>query len=99
MTEAIDGVQPKPCVGCGFCCNKAPCALASSLGLAKDGKCKELLWASGRYWCGLMLDAPKVDDRDENWYKRHLCAGEGCCSPLNSIRQEIVYENLKFAKE
>ena len=80
----------RPCVGCGYCCKKAPCVLASTLGRVKDGKCQELLFSEGRYWCGLMLRAPDLDDHDEHWYKVALHAGAGCCSPMNSERRKFL---------
>lgn len=73
-----------------YCCKKAPCVISDNLGREKDGKCLELLWANGRYWCGLMLDAPKKYERNEQWYMSALCAGEGCCSPLNSDRKAMI---------
>jgi len=49
------------------------------------GHCPALVYKDGRYWCDLCRPTSLVADR----YRRELFIGEGCCSPLNSDRQNI----------
>lgn len=89
------------CVGCGYCCSKAPCALGAArfgvelprlgvMDLAPTmSPCEALIWdeAAGRHWCRLVRDAQGSE-------KRHLteglAIGAGCCSPLfNTWRRDL----------
>ncbi len=71
-----------PCVGSGFCCITARCALGAQLhGPGTD--CPSLVWRDGRYWCGEVLREPAVGPR--------LDVGAGCCAPLfNDLRRAIL---------
>ena len=71
----------RPCVGCGYCCKRAPCVLG------EDTPCRELVFKDKRYWCGLVL-AAKGEDKE--YMEIDLCIGEGCCSSLNSDRLRWV---------
>jgi hypothetical protein len=78
------------CVGCGYCCLTAMCAvgyLVYSAGKEVDvpERCPYLLWnkEDGRYWCGLT----EVHEK----FKSLIHAGEGCCSTLNSWRKDVKY--------
>jgi hypothetical protein len=73
----------RPCVGCGYCCSKAPCAAAQST----EAPCKHLVAEEGRSWCGLILMSPPDVRRR---LAVDLAIGEGCCSPLNRLRQERI---------
>jgi len=79
-------IKIKPCVGCGFCCLQAKCQAAIRL-YGPSGTCKSLIWNDNekRYFCDLMLLPGKIGEK----YKEELYAGEGCCSSLNSWRNDI----------
>jgi len=73
-----------PCVGCGYCCMKTPCDAARRL-YPGATVCPQLEWLEDRYVCGLMMiSGPLGAD-----YKKELHAGAGCCSSMNSWRQDI----------
>ena len=80
--------QPKPCVGCGYCCKTATCIhgiyYARERGLPDKDTCPFLIERDGRYWCNLVLEG--VVDTKELWI------GEGCSSSMNSDRKK--YEAL-----
>ncbi len=40
------------CVGCGYCCRKAPCVISKAL--YNKNKCPVLTYDGKRYWCGLI---------------------------------------------
>jgi len=65
----------RPCVGCGYCCKKATCVLGTG------SPCVHLVQDRGRYWCQLVLDGLPYDA---------LSIGDGCCSSLNSDRQQMI---------
>jgi len=67
-----------PCVGCGYCCRKAPCVLGEGV------PCVELVERDGRWWCGLVLAAT---GEDREMIELDLFIGDGCCSSFNSDRQ------------
>ena len=82
----IDGVIPRPCVGCGFCCQKARCTTSfleesrlMTTATEKEGKCPFLYFDGGRFWCSIA--------------RKHavtLAIGEGCCSSLNTERKKYT---------
>jgi len=80
-------IKPKPCIGSGYCCWKAPCHEAQRAhdGALTSGPCPELRWNGERHLCGLILDA---DAETAERLKRSLSVGAGCCSGLNSWRRE-----------
>jgi len=67
---------PSPCVGCGYCCSKAPC-LYSMLKYCVAHPCPGLYWDGERYRCA-HIDDPKLH--------REVAIGAGCCSSLNTWR-------------
>jgi hypothetical protein len=81
-----DGIRVRLCVGCGYCCIKTPCDASRRLYRGAD-HCPQLLWIEEdkRYKCGLMIIAGLVGEG----YRKELYAGEGCCSGLNSWRQDV----------
>lgn len=83
-----DGVPypTKECVGCGYCCIKTLCDAARRL-YPGARSCPQLLWIEedNRYKCGLMMIAGPVGQG----YRAELYAGAGCCSGLNSWRQDV----------
>jgi len=88
-------MKPGACVGCGYCCKRAPCPLASAKYQTfehwKDGRggCPSLLEKDGRYWCGLVLSEP--DDWKKQEIIHFLAIGAGCSSTLfNEARHTIL---------
>ena len=80
----------KPCVGCGFCCKKAPCDVARRV-FGPVTQCPALEYDGKRYWCGV------VRKRPDGGYKEELYIGDGCCCGLNSDRQNIPPPEAKVA--
>lgn len=79
-------METSKCVGCGFCCIKAPCVAASRLYPAAE-ICPQLLWddEKNRYFCGLMSLPGNLGLE----YRKELYAGAGCCMNLNDWRQDV----------
>lgn len=73
----------KPCVGCGYCCIKTPCDVSRRVHGNGVTQCPELQWNGERYICKIIVGP--LSKR----YKEELYIGEGCCSNLNSWRQEV----------
>jgi len=84
MSEVIDGIQAQECIGCGFCCRKAPCQIAQRIHGSGITECPELQWNGSRWICGAVHRArgPLADQ-----YRRELAIGAGCCCGLNDYRQ------------
>lgn len=74
------------CVGCGYCCMQTPCSIATRL-YPGVRECPQLTWdeRDQRYYCGLMLLSEPLG----SYYRQELFAGAGCCSSLNSWRQDV----------
>lgn len=89
LREARKERERHRCVGCGYCCKKSTCYEGSQITSSGHGPCPFLSYdgQEGRYWCGLVLQAP--EER-----RRHLIGslyiGAGCCSSLNSDRTAIL---------
>lgn len=79
-------MEVSKCVGCGYCCLKAPCAAAVRL-YGKVDRCPQLKWDEyeSRYQCGLMLIPGPIGAG----YRKELYAGAGCCCSLNSWRKDV----------
>jgi hypothetical protein len=76
----------RPCVGCGWCCKKAACALSWSIyGERAETRCPALVKVEGRYWCRLVLNASTGQRRR---IEGTLAIGAGCCAGLNSERKK-----------
>lgn len=73
------------CVGCGYCCMKAPCGVAVRLHGTGLSRCPHLKWKGSRYVCLLMVGDSEVARE----YRRELFAGIGCCSGMNSWRKDV----------
>jgi hypothetical protein len=79
----VDIPSALPCVGCGFCCLKARCALSIGYELHEEDRdlkregpiCPYLYLEHGRFRCELAQRYPV-----------ELNIGAGCCSSLNSYR-------------
>lgn len=75
-----------PCNGCGVCCALLPCPLSRTLLGHREGSCPALIWHTGGYRCGLVIDPAAYLD----WLpcraaplaarlaKRWIAAGMGC---------------------
>ena len=74
----------RDCVGCGFCCRKAPC-IASLRLTGGSRECPFLLWDGKRYWCELCQMSGESGQR----YREQLVIGAGCCCPMNTDRRDI----------
>ena len=74
----------KLCIGCGYCCIKAPCHVAQRL-YPGAKYCPQLEWQNNRYICKLMQIPGKLGEN----YREELHAGAGCCSPLNLWRSDV----------
>jgi len=85
-------VKPMPklnwpaCVGCGYCCIKALCILGEMMvgGLPermRGSHCPSLYWTGDKYRCRLAEVSELA--------RRELSIDAGCCSGLNSWRNNI----------
>ena len=74
----------RPCIGCGYCCLKAMCAVGVAYLGRREDRCP-FLHQDGRgvYLCALAVNGGDLAHAA-------LGIGTGCCSPLNSTRQELV---------
>ena len=77
-------LKVKDCIGCGFCCRKAPCSGAVRI-YGNVTKCPALRYDGARYFCSLMELPGKLGTA----YRKELGAYTGCCCGLNSDRQNI----------
>lgn len=74
----------KDCIGCGFCCRKAKCALGVRLYPNHSGPCPELIWKEERWVCGAYYRS--LGSLRERLHKE-LAIGAGCCCSLNDYRR------------
>ena len=81
-----ENLKVRDCVGCGFCCIKAPCELSRRIYDGASTSCPALIWnkKEQRYYCDLVLSGPRKEE-----YSRELYIAEGCCCGLNSWRNDI----------
>ena len=87
LHEAFKKAKDAQCVGCGYCCRKAPCAVASRV-YGPVTECPGLIYdqTEKRYYCDLCRKPGKIGER----YREELAVGAGCCSPLfNTDRDNI----------
>ncbi len=83
---------PRQCVGCGFCCIKAPCGIVRrerpEFEWGGEDGCPELEWSDeeGRYFCGVVKGA---EGELKEQCSKELYIGEGCCCGLNSWRSDV----------
>lgn len=72
------------CIGCGYCCAKAPCELASRSDCWDlETGCNALRWDGKRHLCQFYLDDPET-------VSLILAIGWGCSSSLfNSYREKV----------
>jgi len=86
--------QIAPCVGCSFCCSQALCAI----GNAKHGvrpPCPELRHHDGRYWCGIIEDAP---EHSRAQYMEVMAIGAGCSSSMFNTMRDAQIASMKKGK-
>jgi len=84
-----------PCVGCGFCCDTAPCSVViteywyrhgidpGEFSRRWGGKCPELRREGDHYVCGLVVDDPQR-------FKGPLAIGGGCCMTICNERRAAI---------
>lgn len=84
-------IRVAECVGCGYCCMKAPCVASSRL-YPGVKYCPQLVWSDdlGRYLCHLSMLPGAVGER----YRNELSIGAGCCSSLNTWRRDVRRRNV-----
>ena len=82
-------MKTEPCVGCGYCCSTAPCALGHTFGATKS-PCTFLIEDGGRKWCVLIQAAERtcIPEMVEK-FKESIAIGGGCSSTLfNDVREQ-----------
>ena len=90
----IDGVQTRPCIGCGYCCTQCVCSVGRNRGDSYlDVPCRFLTFHGGRHWCGVVEQAHS--EKYKELICRNLAIGEGCCSGLNSWRREPIVDRRR----
>lgn len=76
------GYKAPECNGCGLCCLTVPCAVAVQFRLWKDGKCRALRFATGRYWCDAVINPRRVSVRlarhRKSVIRDHIGSSGGC---------------------
>ena len=85
------------CIGCGYCCRKAPCWLGE---ITKNGKwCDFLVYArkQKKWRCKLMTSIGTVEERLA--VRDSLGAGLGCTSSLNTLRRKCIIPTPQEIKE
>jgi hypothetical protein len=83
-------LSSRPCVGCGYCCQKAKCALGAHIFGSGSGACPGLIRKDGRYWCGPVLWLCWNDETREYMLYTVLAAGAGCCSPMFNTQRDAA---------
>lgn len=83
----INELATRPCVGCGYCCTKAQCALSSNL-FGIRPICPALNWNGKRHLC-LLMTTDTMRGVPAREIRERLYEGAGCCSPLNTWRRDI----------
>lgn len=79
-------VEPRPCVGCGYCCRQARCILGALVhGPGTD--CPSLVKVEGRWRCRHVHEA---EGEHLKFLYLQLHIGAGCCSPLNTDRRPYL---------
>ncbi len=74
------------CLGCGYCCWRAPCYYGSWK-YGETGPCGGLVFRDGRHWCAAVLEDPSLTNA--------LTIGVGCCSSLNTWRRELIVDRTE----
>lgn len=71
----------RPCIGCGYCCQKGPCSYSNQQDPLVSWKgCPDLTWDGERWWCGVLL---KATGEQRESIIRGLDIGNECCCPLH----------------
>ena len=78
---------PAPCIGSGYCCKKALCWIGLRVNGSISGPCPSLVFDGERHWCG---EVQKAEGSQKEALIEDLSIGAGCCSSLNSDRQEML---------
>ena len=79
---AYPGYKALECNGCGACYLAVPCSVSAQFDLWKDGRCRALRFAAGRYWCDAVINPRRVSVRLARYPKATIVdamgAGHGC---------------------
>lgn len=94
FVEELAKCRDAKCVGCSYCCKKAPCTVAVRVyGPVKE--CPALFFEDGRWWCSLC----RIQGPLGEGYRQELAIGDGCCSPLfNECRENIPQPVVQAVK-
>ena len=77
-------MRVRACIGCGYCCRKAMCSVGVAYFGRRVDRCPFLHRDDrGVYLCLLAVNGGDLAHAA-------LGIGTGCCSPMNSTRQELV---------
>lgn len=81
----------RKCLGCGHCCMQAPCICSQMYYAGAYQPCPALKWdaEADRHWCVLVLQSDKSDLKFMPTIRADLGIGSGCCSGLNTWRNDI----------
>jgi len=101
IMDARELAAVKDCVGCGYCCKKARCAVSyvaedklydGSLVIPSHvrDECPFLYKESSKYRCRLAKDLK---------FAKELHIGAGCCGSLNSERRKYAKSQEKTPKK
>lgn len=83
----------KACIGCGYCCRKAPCGLPGVEW--KSGQCSELVWdKSSQCWRYRKV----LESGIKSKIAEQLSIGAGCCSGLNTYQRFQYIPTLEDLK-
>lgn len=87
-------MRVEPCVGCGYCCQKAPCIVGWMMYQRVFGPCPGLTWneEEQRYFCQVVLDEPEAA-REE--LKKRMAIGAGCSSAMFNTQREAQLARMK----
>lgn len=72
----------RPCIGCGYCCQKAQCSLSLRIS-GQHELCPWLYHNMKRFMCGLAELFPE-----------QIGINTGCCSALNTMRSNKLREDM-----
>lgn len=93
---ALEQAKDAQCVGCGYCCRRAPCAAAFRV-YGPVTECPALQYDADRkrYFCELCRLPGSIGEK----YREELGVGAGCCSALFNTDRENIPEPAVPAPE
>lgn len=93
VKRKFEGRTTRACIGCGYCCRKAPCHLGE---IGDEGWCFWLDWDGVRWRCGLLGCDELEGERKSIRYE--LAVGGGCTSPLNDWRARCIVPDPRWIR-